>query len=66
MHTATVCRSELQWKILFRSVLPWKLFCRSVLQWKILCAVFSLSTSYGVATISRLFKIVGLFCKRAL
>jgi len=47
-------------------------FQRKDYDWVIVCFIFSLlgllstlDSQYGVATISRLLKIIGLFCKRA-
>jgi len=46
----------------------YSLFARALLQKRpiILRSLLIEATSYGVATISTLLKIIGLFCKRAL
>ena len=36
------------------------------LQYTCMCTYTHINSSYGVATIGRLLKIIGLFCKRAL
>jgi len=45
------------------SIAEYGLFCRALLQKR---PIRDILETYGVATISRLLKITGLFCKRAL
>jgi len=64
-----VCCSVLQCAAVCCSVLQRAAVCCSVLQRvavEILKGQLNSPYAYGVATISRLLKIVGLFCKRAL
>jgi len=73
-------RAPVQWAAVCCSVLQCVAVCCSVLQYVAVCnreqllhsrapverAMLHSKVQYGVATISRLLKITGLFCKRAL
>ena len=50
------------------SCAEYRLFHRDLLQKRPIClrSLLIVATPYGVATISRLLKMIGLFCKRAL
>ena len=61
---AAVCCSVLQCAAVCCSVLQCAAVCCRVLQCAAVCC--RVSNWYGVATVSRIDKIIGLFCKRAL